>query len=219
MIRRILELEPSALTVARPATARVFGNCRHFSTLTCALLRHRGIPSRARCGFAAYFQPGKHVDHRVTEYWDPDEGRWVRFDSQVDDVQAAIVRPSFDTEDLPAGAYLAGGEAWRRCRAGEADAATFGIFDFWGPAEVRGNAVRDLAALNKMELLPWDTWGLIAEPDGPESDVATDAVADALVDGRFSELRNLYEYDDRLRVPDMIFDMRAQELVTLSGSE
>ncbi|MFD9547069.1 hypothetical protein ACFWBG_06770 [Nocardia salmonicida] len=41
------------------------------------------------------------------------------------------------------------------------DAATFGVHGTinWGPAEIRGNAIKDLAALNKVETLPWDEWG------------------------------------------------------------
>jgi len=38
----------------------------------------------------------------------------------------------------------------------------FGVHEVehaWGIGEVRGNAVRDLAALNKVEMLPWDEWG------------------------------------------------------------
>ncbi|MEV0232908.1 hypothetical protein [Nonomuraea sp. NPDC050786] len=28
----------------------------------------RGIPARARCGFATHFARGKHLDHWITEY-------------------------------------------------------------------------------------------------------------------------------------------------------
>ena len=54
----------------RDADQRVVGTCRHFAVLSCALLRYRGIPARARCGFATYFQKGQGLDHWVTEYWD-----------------------------------------------------------------------------------------------------------------------------------------------------
>lgn len=53
------------------------------------------------------------------------------------------------------------GEAWRLCRAGQADPDLFGIFDLQGLWFIRGNVVRDLAPLNKMELLTWDCWGVI----------------------------------------------------------
>jgi transglutaminase-like putative cysteine protease len=43
--------------------------------LFVALIRRKGVPARARCGFADYFEPGKHLDHWVGEYWNSDEGR------------------------------------------------------------------------------------------------------------------------------------------------
>ncbi|MFL6241583.1 MAG: transglutaminase domain-containing protein, partial [Acidimicrobiia bacterium] len=55
----IRRLHPGPLSAARPAEQRMVGNCRHFSTLSCALVRRAGIPARARCGFGMYFEPGK----------------------------------------------------------------------------------------------------------------------------------------------------------------
>jgi hypothetical protein len=185
------------------------GNCRYFSTLSCALLRHAGIPARARCGFADYFEPGRHVDHWVTEYWEGAERRWIRIDAQLDAMQRAAITPAFDTENQPPGPFLPGGEAWQRCRRGEADPATFGIMDMWGLWFVQANVVRDVAALNKMELLPWDVWGRMAFKEDPDPDTAslTDRVADAVATGDLAAIRHVYE-DDDVRVPDKVFDAR-----------
>jgi hypothetical protein len=46
-------------------------------------------------------------------------------------------------------------------RSGAADPEIFVIFDLHGLSFLRGTLIRDLAALNKVELLPWDCWGLI----------------------------------------------------------
>src|SRR4051812_41209619 len=81
MIAALLAQDPAPLPVAREPAARVVGTCRHFAVLTCALLRHRGVPARARCGFATYFQPGQGLDHWIIEYWD--DSRWVRVDSEI----------------------------------------------------------------------------------------------------------------------------------------
>src|SRR5690606_3984885 len=70
MIERMLQLDPRPLTEARPPARRMVGNCRFFSTFACALLRRAEIPARARCGFGAYFEPGKFVDHWIVEHWD-----------------------------------------------------------------------------------------------------------------------------------------------------
>src|SRR3954447_3433596 len=69
---------------ARPASQRLVGVCRHFTLLHVAMLRRQGVAARARCGFAGYFQPGKFLDHWVTEYWNEEERRWVLFDAQLD---------------------------------------------------------------------------------------------------------------------------------------
>jgi hypothetical protein len=213
----IRRLDGGPLSVARPAERRMVGNCRHFSTLSAALLRHAGIPARARCGFATYFEPGKYVDHWVTEYWHAGERRWVRIDAQLDEVQRAAISPEFDTEDLPPGPFLPAGEAWQLCRTGRADPDTFGIFEFWGLWFVQANVVRELAALNKMELLPWDVWGPMTvqeEPDAAAKSL-TDTVADVIGGDDTGAVRRVYEENEGLRVPDKVFDARFQVVHSL----
>jgi hypothetical protein len=218
MTEHILGLNPAPLAVERAVEQRMVGNCRYFSTLSCALLRRAGIPARARCGFADYFEPGRHVDHWVTEYWDDAERRWVRIDAQLDALQRTVIEPAFDTEDQPPGPFLPGGEAWQRCRRGEADPETFGILDMWGLWFVQANVVRDLAALNKMELLPWDVWGRMAfreDPD-PETVSLTDTVADSTAADDLAAIRHVYEDNDDLRVPDTVFDARFEVVHSLA---
>jgi hypothetical protein len=76
LVRQLLALDPAPVTVRRTPELRIVGTCRHFAVLSCALLRHRGVASRVRCGFATYFQPGQGLDHWVTEFWDHDQARW-----------------------------------------------------------------------------------------------------------------------------------------------
>ena len=194
-------------TTTRAPADRIVGTCRHFTVLHTALLRAKGIPARARCGHAGYFETGKWVDHWVTEWWDPERERWVRTDAQLDDSQQPFLVIDVDRDDLPPGGFLAGGECWQQVRAGEIDGDTCGIFDMWGTWFVRGNAVRDLAALNKVELLPWDDWGIMGEaverPD-EEFDAAIDELAVATVPADdLAELQRLFA-DDRYSVPATI---------------
>ncbi|HEX4725185.1 MAG TPA: transglutaminase-like domain-containing protein [Pseudonocardiaceae bacterium] len=200
IVRRLLALDPAPLTEEREPDRRVVGTCRHFAVLSCALLRHRGIAARARCGFAAYFQPGERVDHWVVEY--RDDGRWVRTD--VENIGKSVLsRP----EDLEPGLFLTGGEAWQAFRDGDVDANRFGVYgtENWGPAEIMGNAVRDLAALNKIETLPWDEWGRMTEAyagkTGPDYEKLMDELARVCAADDPAEIAELYTHE-LLRVPD-----------------
>ncbi len=201
LVDRVLTLDPAPLDAWRPPERRVVGTCRHFAVLSCALLRHRGIPARARCGFATYFQPGQGLDHWITEYWHNQDQRWVRVDSEIigQDVRT-------EPEDLRPGQFLAGGEAWQAYRAGRIDAARFGVYGTsnFGPGEIRGNAIRDLAALNKVEMLPWDEWGQMDASykgeTGADYDHLIDLVADACASDDPSAAAELYRLDE-LRVP------------------
>lgn len=195
IIGALLALDPAPLTAGRTPDRRVIGTCRHFAVLSCALLRHRGIPARARCGFATYFHAGQGVDHWITEYRHGD--RWVRIDSEILGY-SPVPRP----EDLAGGEFLTGGEAWTAFRAGRVDAAQFGVqgTENWGPGEIRGNAIRDLAALNKVELLPWDEWGRMAASyqgrTGPDYDALIDTIATVCAADDEGAIAGLYDSAD-----------------------
>ena len=189
---------------ARTIDKKLIGNCRDHSLLLASLLRHQGIPARARCGFGAYFLPDHFEDHWVTEYWNQEQSRWVMVDAQLDELQCEVMKIPFNTLDVPRDQFIVGGKAWQMCRSGEQDADKFGIFDMHGLGFVRGNLVRDVASLNKMELLPWDCWGVILSEQLDNSDDLSmlDEVA-ALTAGdvpNFEAMRSLYESDPRLHV-------------------
>ena len=59
---------------------------------------------------------------------------------------------------MPRDHFLVAGDAWRLCRAGKADPAAFGVLDMHGLWFVASNVIRDVAALNNREMLPWDCW-------------------------------------------------------------
>ncbi len=209
-LARIQELDARPLTVARPLDKHLVGNCRDFTLLLTSILRYQGVPARARCGFAVYFEPNHYEDHWVCEYWNAIEDRWVMVDSQLDDFQRKALQIQFDTYDMPSGQFLPAGKAWQLCRAGEADPDHFGILDLHGLWFVRSNLIRDLAALNKMELLPWDGWGLIDEKRDEELTSDDWALLDHIAiltladNSSFAEMRALYEKDEHLRVPPVI---------------
>jgi hypothetical protein len=207
MLERIVAHDPRPLAEARPADRRLVGVCRHFTLLHVAMLRRQGVAARARCGFAAYFEAGRFLDHWVTEYWDAGRGRWILIDAQLDRRQCELFGIAFDPRDVPRDRFLVAGQAWRICRSGAADAGAFGILDMHGLWFIAGNVVRDVAALNNWELLPWDVWGAMtrndAELDLPLIDRLAGLSRDP--DGDLEALRAAYG-EQRVAVPDEVFN-------------
>jgi hypothetical protein len=195
------------LPQARQPGERVVGVCRHFTLLHVAMLRRQGIAARARCGFGAYFETGKFVDHWVTEYWNASARRWVLVDAQLDQRQRELFAVAFDPLDVPRDQFVVAGDAWRLCRSGGADPAAFGILDMHGLWFVAGNVIRDVAALNNHEMLPWDVWGAMARSDSALDLPFIDLLAECshAPDRRFGDLRALYK-DERVAVPATVFN-------------
>jgi hypothetical protein len=215
MLTATLARNDAPLTTKRPLYQKTVGVCRHFTVLAVAMLRSKGIPARSRCGFGAYFSPGKFEDHWVAEYWDGNG--WKLTDSQIDASQREILRLDMNLQDVPRDRFVIAGDAWQQCRSGHADPGAFGIFEMRGYWFIAGNVIRDFAALNNMELLPWDSWGAMTGPDVPIPDetlTLLDRVAALTLDPdtRFAELRALYNSDERLRVPPKVFNIASRKL-------
>jgi hypothetical protein len=211
-LARIQELDAAPLTVARPLEKKLVGNCRDFSVMLCAMLRHQGIPARARCGFGTYFLDARYpyVDHWVCEYWKADEGRWVMVDAQLDAFQCEALGIAFDPLDMPPGQFVTGGQGWQMCRTAQADPHEFGIFEWYGLWFVRGDLLRDFLALNKVEILPWDGgWGYLEHVEDLEAEMPEPilAVMDRIAaltlagDEAFAGIRAVYEGDSGFHVP------------------
>ncbi len=210
MVARLLEIKAGPLESPRSPRERLVGCCRDFTVLYVAAARSRGVAARARIGFATYFVPGWNVDHEVAEVWDESEGRWRLVDAELGDEH---VDPNdglrVDPLDVPRDRFLVGGEAWRRCRAGDADPETFVVAPELEIPDIRSwpylahNVVHDLAALNKVEMLLWDSWGLIEQGVLGDDDLELlDRVASvtASEDPGVEDLRRFYETPS-LRVP------------------
>ena len=203
MLACIVELDDRPVTVARDLDLKLIGNCRDHSTLLCAILRQQGVPARARCGFGAYFLPDHYEDHWVCEYWNAAQQRWTLVDAQLDQLQRDVLDIAFDPLDVPHDQFISGGPAWQLIRSGQANPDHFGIFEWHGQWFVQDNLVRDFLSLNKIELLPWDGWGLMA---GPEDVVSSDdlTLLDRIAaltlepDVAFDDIRALYSADPRL---------------------
>jgi hypothetical protein len=207
LLEHVLSIHDAPLAESRPPAQRAAGNCRHFTVLLVAMLRAHGVPARARCGFGMYFRAGRGEDHWVAEYWNAAESRWVLVDGQIDAKQREMFGIGFDVLDVPRDGFLVAADAWRRCRAGEADPDTFGLSflneaGYWW---IAANMMRDAAALENVEVLPWDLWGAMPEPEDVVDMELFDALAAATTvpDDTVGERRRLMA-DERLRVPSKV---------------
>jgi hypothetical protein len=210
-VEKILETiaaqDRKPLPVARPAGERVVGVCRHFTLLHVAMLRAQGVAARARCGFGAYFVERMLIDHWVTEYWNEAQKRWVLVDAQLDGRQRELFKIGFDPLDVPRDQFLVAGQAWELCRAGKADPDSFAILDMHGLWLIAGNVIRDVAALNNHEMLPWDVWGAMTRNDAELDLPLIDRLAELshAPDEHPAELQAAYE-DRRIAVPGTVFN-------------
>ena len=155
-LRQIGEADSRALALERATDKRAVGTCRAYALMLCGMLRQQGVPARVRCGFASYFKK-PWEDHWICEYWR--DGHWHQADAQLDKIIAPRLGIAFNLADLPANMFITAGEAWRRCRSGEADPAIFGHGEAAaGLWFVRVNVVRDHHSMNNRETSDWDTW-------------------------------------------------------------
>jgi hypothetical protein len=228
LLDKAVQLDPRSLALPRAVERRVICCCREFATLFCAMLRYKGIPARSRCGFGRYFGEGWFEDHWICEYWDAAQSRWVQADPQLDPFQHSLLKLPCSPQDLPPGAFWVAGEAWQKCRSGEVDPMRcgiscdpkrFGLETLYGLWFVRGQLLRDFAALNKVETVPflvrlgkglsWASWRLVGARDEELSEAdyrILDHIAALSLqpDPNLKEIRALYESTADLQAPEEI---------------
>ncbi|HEX8230721.1 MAG TPA: transglutaminase-like domain-containing protein [Chloroflexia bacterium] len=211
MLERIQALRQGTVVENCRPENRFAGCSRDYAVLLTSMLRHRGIPARARSGFARYMGAEMHYGRWVCEYWQEREMRWVTVDAEMLDEAARGLHPiHFDPLDVPHTQFLSAGKAWQMCRIWRADPRRFGQHTgSRGLCYVASQLVRDLASLNKVEMLAGDAWGLAHTAFDYlwESDLRLlDRAARVTLAGNeaFADLRTLYELEPRLRVPAVI---------------
>src|SRR5579863_2853441 len=212
MLARIQELDQRPLTEERPPEQRFVGCCRDFATLFCSMARYRGIPTRTRIGFAAYFDPTFKSDHEIAECWDADEQRWRLIDPEMSPPHIRENKITFDVLDVPRDQFMVGGLVWQMYRSGQTDPNLYGVdpdSDVKGAWFIQNKLIQDLAAQNKKELLLWDGWCLMLKEEMNGDDLALlDQLARITQGGNdtFDEIRAVYESDERLRIPPVVMN-------------
>lgn len=235
ILKQAAKLRAVDISPAQPRSPeqKVVGCCREFALFATALFRAKKIPARARCGFALYLaNEGFYEDHWVCEYWDGK--RWVKIDPQIDPFQQSVIsdyalnhKPigdnykkmllSLDPLNISNNHFMNAGTAWRLYRQDKIDPTRFGksgdvkisgyepLFGAWF---IRGQLLRDFAALNKIEAVPflvryehgqdWKNWRLVSAKDADLSDndlQLLDQVADYCVDpdDNLSKIKGLFK--------------------------
>lgn len=219
-IGRLLTMDSRPITEFRAPENRIIGCCRDFSVLFTSICRHKGIPARTRSGFAAYIVPPYFIDHVIVEVWDDAQNRWIQVDPEI----PAGAFP-FDIQDMPADKFILAGRAWQMCRREGANPDLFGLGpdspdDVKGWSFIQTRLLQDVAALNKQEMLCWDSWGTLAEKANHEDGLFLDKVAELTLAGNdaLPELWALTQSDARLKVPTIIesFSPATENLVQVA---
>jgi Transglutaminase-like superfamily len=164
---------PWPLAVPREITDRVQGCCRDHTLFCVAALREHGVPARSRVGFAGYFVDGWHLDHVIVEAWI--DGRWRRFDSEIESARPGLERPMDLSFDAAGGrGFVTAATAWIAYRRGELDLSNHGVDPsmplFSGERFVFDEVIYEVAHRFGDEMLLWDSWGRIGIPGSAVSD-------------------------------------------------
>ena len=151
------------------------------------------------------------------------------FDSKHNTEHNIQKNENFNPRDLMPDEFIPAGRAWKLCRNGVVNENHFGIGcpikPEWGINSlhglwfVRGQLLRDFASLNKVETVPyliriskgldWKSWLLMDKKDEEltEQDMQLlDTIAELSinVDDNINKIREMYESNYELRVPDEI---------------
>lgn len=215
MLDRLQALDDRPLHEGRPPSLRLVGVCHHFAMLLAAMLRAQAVPVRARWGFGTWFNPPFFEDHVLCEVWQQQRRRWLLVDAQLDEIWRRQPTVDFDVLDVPRDRFISAADAWISCREGRTDPGRFGIFegDRRGLWFIAGCLIKDVAALVKNETLPWDVFGAMPAP-GQQIDADQLAFFDQLAaltrspDDSLQQLRRLAEADERVRVPERVFNAK-----------
>lgn len=82
--------------------------CRGQTLLLTSILKAKGIPARARSGFAPYiYCDGVNYDHWITEYYNKLEDRWILVDADE-----CLSDLKFNPYDIPKSNFIFGAEAY-----------------------------------------------------------------------------------------------------------
>ncbi|QOR35042.1 transglutaminase domain-containing protein [Clostridium sp. 'deep sea'] len=139
ILKKLAKKNNTSLVNARANNEKVIVTCRGFTLLLTSILRHKGIPARARAGFAPYIVKEINIDHFICECYIKQQQRWVLLD-------ADFLKIDFDKSEF---CYVA--NVYLDCLSGKKDALKFGCDDNWGFSYIIMYLNLDLLCLCKAE--------------------------------------------------------------------
>ena len=143
IIRTLIALDDAPIDQNRSFSDRIVGTCRHFAVLSCALLRYRGSrPDRAVASPRTSSPAASSITGSSSTGSRPTIAGYASTPRSSGSTSSPLPRISRPVSSSPAA---------RRglCAGGDGRPVEFGVDGFpdvWGIGEVRGNAIRDLAA-------------------------------------------------------------------------
>lgn len=109
MIAELLRKNPD-YNIKREAKDKINITCRGQAILLASILKAKGIPARARSGFAPYIKyDGISYDHWITEYYDESENIWKLVDA---DEHCPDHEMGFDLKNIPYDRFIFGANAY-----------------------------------------------------------------------------------------------------------
>jgi hypothetical protein len=147
--KETLDIQPS------PSQRGIF-SCDHHAVVFTSILRLKGKPVRARCGYASYLIPDIYTPHWICEVYDEQQEKWKFID------------PEQEILNLAQESFLSAGKVWVALEKGQIAVEKI-VPDYRaGPDGVKYRLLNDINALMKNELLNYDWIIKEATPQPPK---------------------------------------------------
>jgi len=142
LLKGLMEYDPNGLVLTRQPKDRLIVTCRYHAILLASILKHSGVPTRVRYGFALYIGKGMKICHVICEVWDSEKERWLLVDPTVPNMV-----------DFPHEQFEFASAAWRKLQKGEVDPKKYGVADRWGSFHILDMLCHDMESVLGRELL------------------------------------------------------------------
>jgi formylglycine-generating enzyme required for sulfatase activity len=135
ILKGLLSYDSRGLVRDRKPKDRLLLPCRSNSILLASILKHRGIPTRVRYGFAPYIETGFHTGHIICEVWNTKDNRWM------------LVDPTLNKIDFSRNEFDFSNNVWIKLMKKEIDPSKYGSMGHTGESMIVAALNSDIASL------------------------------------------------------------------------